>query len=647
MKSCTGSKTCAFKRLKDQVFVRESISKSKHHGVVEEIMFARLKRILIGQPLTNQHLMHEKLPKWKALAVLSSDAMSSVAYATEEVLIPLSVFSVAAMAWSMPVALGISILIAIVTISYRQTISAYPSGGGAYIVARENLGVYAGLVAAAALLIDYILTVAVSIAAGVAAVTSALPALAEHKPILAIIFVAIITITNLRGLQESATIFAYPTYLFIFSLYGLLIYGGWRLISGDAVMAAPIVHEAYPAIPLFLGLRAFSSGCAALTGIEAISNGVTAFKEPVDRNAKTTMAWMAFILGTLFLGITLLAHAYGIKPDEAGAETVISQITRAIAGEGKFYYLVQGCTALILVLAANTAFTGFPMLASLLAKDRYLPRQLASLGDKLVFSNGIIGLAVAALFLILFFRVDTHALVPLYAVGVFLSFTLSQLGMVFHHLKEKEPGWFRSILFNGVGALTTFVVLCVIGVTKFMHGAWLVFLIMPLMVFGFTRVLKHYLAVGEELSLIGAQAPRSLEKLKHTVIIPISGVHRGVIDALRYAISISDDVRACYVELEPAATERMQAEWSRWAHEIPLVVLKSPYRSVITPVVDYINDVDQVTHNEMITVIIPEFVTAKWYHRLLHNQTAFLIRAALSFRRGKVVTSIRYHLKAT
>ena len=610
-------------------------------------MFARIKRLLIGQPLSNQRLVHERLPKWKALAVLSSDAMSSVAYATEEVLIPLSVFSVAAMSWSMPVAIGIALLITIVTISYRQTISAYPSGGGAYIVARENLGVYPGLIAGAALLIDYILTVAVSIAAGVAAITSAFPQLAEHKPILAIIFVLLITVTNLRGLQESASIFAFPTYLFIVTLYSLIIYGGWRLFSGEAIQMAPIVHEAYPAIPLFLGLRAFSSGCAALTGIEAISNGVTAFRDPVDKNAKATMAWMSFILGTLFLSLTLLAHAYGVKPDLTGSETVISQLTRSIAGEGHFYYLVQGCTALILVLAANTAFTGFPMLASLLAKDRYLPRQLASLGDKLVFSNGIIGLAAAALFLILLFRVDTHALVPLYAVGVFLSFTLSQAGMVVHHFKEREPGWWRAVFFNGVGAITTFVVLCVIAVTKFMHGAWVVVVVMPIMVFGFTRVLRHYMAVGEELSLTGANAPGKLEKLRHTVIIPISGVHRGVIDALRYAISISDDVRACYVELDPAATERMQAEWNRWAHEIPLVILKSPYRSVITPVVDYINDVDQVTHNEMITVIIPEFVTAKWYHRLLHNQTAFLIRAALSFRRGKVVTSIRYHLKAS
>jgi amino acid transporter len=608
-------------------------------------MFTKIKRVLIGEPLSNSLLHSERIPKWKALATLSSDALSSVAYATEEILIPLSIFSVAAASWSMPIALGIATLLTIVTISYRQTISAYPSGGGAYIVARENLGVLPGLVAGGALLIDYVLTVAVSIAAGVAAVTSAFPGLHEHKAGLAIFFIVILTIMNLRGLKESSTVFAFPTYAFIASVYGLIGVGVWKLATGTLTPAAPLLHEVYPEIPLFLLLRAFSSGCAALTGIEAISNGVTAFRDPVTKNAKTTMTWMSFLLATLFLGITLLIHALGLMPREG--ETLVSQLARSIFGEHGFYYVIQATTALILVLAANTAYTGFPMLASLLAKDRYLPRQLASLGDKLVFSNGIVGLSVAATVLILLFDVDTHFLVPLYAVGVFLSFTLSQLGMVIHHFKDKEPGWLRSAAFNALGGVTTLVVLFVIGSTKFLSGAWIVILVIPILVLGFYRVFDHYIQVGRELSLIGVPAPGNLEKLKHTVIIPISGVHRGVIDALRYAISISDDVRACYVELDSAATERMQAEWNRWAHEVPLVILKSPYRSVITPILEYINDVDQVTHNEMITVIIPEFVTARWYHRLLHNQTALIIRAALSFRKGKVVTSVRYHLKAT
>jgi amino acid transporter len=608
-------------------------------------MITRLKRILIGEPLSNQRLAHEKIPKWKALAVLSSDALSSVAYATEEILIPLSIFSVSAMAWSMPVALGIAILITIITLSYRQTIQAYPSGGGAYIVARENLGTRAGLVAGASLLIDYILTVAVSISAGVAAITSAYPEVYEYKWLIAVLLVILLTIMNLRGLQESATIFAFPTYIFIVSVYALIGVGIYKFASGEAVQAMPVLGEHYPVVPVFLVLRAFSSGCAALTGIEAISNGVTAFRPPVAKNARTTLTMMSVILATLFLGLTLLTHAYGILPKEG--ETAVSQLARAVFGETGPYYFIQAVTALILILAANTAYTGFPLLASLLAKDRYLPRQLASLGDKLVFSNGIIGLSVVATFLILLFDVETHSLVPLYAVGVFLSFTLSQAGMVLHHFRHQEPGWIRSALLNGVGGLTTFVVLCVIAISKFTHGAWVVIILIPSVVFVFQRILQHYLDVGKELSLVGVQAPGKLEKMRHTVIVPISGVHRGVIDALRYGLSISDDVRACYVELDAAATERMQAEWSRWAHEIPLVILKSPYRSVITPIIEYINDVDQITHNEFITVIIPEFVTAKWYHRLLHNQTAMLIRAALSFRKGKVVTSVRYHLRAT
>ena len=308
--------------------------------------------------------------------------------------------------------------------------------------------------------------------------------------------------------------------------------------------------------------------------------------------------------------------------------------------------MIQGSTALILFLAANTSYADFPRLASLLAKDRFLPRQLASLGDRLVFSNGILGLSLAAIILIFIFQGDTHLLIPLYAVGVFLSFTLSQAGMVLHHLREREAGWFHSIWFNALGAITTLLVLLVIASTKFLSGAWMVVLFIPILVLIFIRIHDHYLAVGKELSLIGVPSPGRLEPIRHTVIVPISGVHRGVIDALRYALSISTDVRACYVEIDPAATERMQAEWNRWAHDIPFVVCKSPYRSVIRPLLDYIDDLEQTTHGDMITIIIPEFVTAKWWHQVLHNQTAFLIRAALVFRKGKVVTSVRYHLRS-
>lgn len=605
----------------------------------------RLKRFLVGEPLTSQMAAHERIPKWKALAVLSSDALSSVAYATEEILIPLAAFSTMAVNWSIPIAFGIGILLVIVTVSYRQTIDAYPGGGGAYIVAKENLGTYAGLVAGASLLIDYVLTVSVSVASGVENIASAFPVLNDHKEILGVLIIFVIMLFNLRGVRESASVFAFPTYLFIFSFIGLIGMGVWKMAVGDFHPVASIAHQTYPIVPLFLVMRAFSSGCAALTGVEAISNGIPVFRVPSQKNAKITMVWMSTILGTLFLSITFLCHLYGVVPKEG--ETAVSLLAHAIFQDGPFYYLLQGSTALILILAANTSYADFPRLSSLLAKDRFLPRQLASLGDRLVFSNGILGLSLAAMLLIVLFQGETHLLIPLYAVGVFLSFTLSQGGMVLHHLREREKGWYRSLFFNLIGALTTLCVLGVIAFTKFLLGAWMVVLLIPILVFVFTRINVHYLAVGKELSLVGQTPPERLQPIKHTVIVPISGIHRGVIDALRYAMSISNDVRACYVELDSAATERIQVEWKKWAREIPFVVLKSPYRSVITPLLEYLDDVEETTQGEMITVIIPEFVTSKWRHQILHNQTAFLIRTALLFRKGKVVTSVRYHLKGT
>lgn len=606
---------------------------------------ARLKRIFLGEPLTNQMAAHELIPKWKALAVLSSDALSSVAYATEEILIPLAAFSTFAASWSIPIAIAIAILLVILTASYRQTIDAYPNGGGAYIVAKENLGTYAGLVAGGSLLVDYVLTVAVSTASGVENLGSAFPLINEHKELVGTIIIFTLALLNLRGVRESATIFALPTYLFIGSFLTLVGVGVWKILTGTATAASPVIMGTYSAVPLFLILRAFSSGCTALTGIEAISNGIPMFKPPSQKNAKTTMLWMGAILGFLFLSITLLCHTYGVIPKDG--QTAVSLLSHAIFGDGFFYYFIQASTALILMLAANTSYADFPRLSSLLAKDRFLPRQLASLGDRLVFSNGILGLSLAAIFLILIFNGDTHSLIPLYAIGVFLSFTLSQSGMVLHHLREKQRGWVRSCFFNSIGAVTTSIILLVIGITKFLMGAWMVALFIPLLVFIFTRIHHHYLAVGKELTLLGKTPPAKLEPVKHTVVVPISGIHQGVIEALRYALSISDDVRACYVEIDSATTERMQIEWQKWAKGVPFVTLKSPYRSVITPLLEYIDDVEQTSHRDVITVIIPEFVTSKWRYQILHNQTALLIRTALLFKRGKVVTSVRYHLKGT
>ena len=607
-------------------------------------MFTRAKRLLLGEPLSSQHAIHERIPKWKALSTLSSDALSSVAYATDAILYVLAAFSMAAASWSLPIALMISGLLVILTMSYSQTIDAYPNGGGAYTVAKENLGVNAGLVAGGALLIDYVLTVSVSVASGMENIGSAFPLLYEYRvPLCAIIIIVIMTL-NLRGIRESATIFAFPTYFFILSIFVMIGAGAWRAANGMLPQPAqPIFHQELAVVPLILILRAFASGCSALTGVEAISNGIQVFRQPSQKNAKITLIWMSVILATLFLGITGLAHVFSIVPKEN--ETLISLLGHAVFGNSVLYYSTQVATALILFLAANTSYADFPRLASLLARDRFLPRQLTSVGDRLVFSNGIVGLSAASIFMVILFHGETIHLLPLYAIGVFLSFTLSQSGMVLHHLREKEPGWRVALVMNGVGAIATAIVLLDIASTKFMHGAWIIVVTIPFMVLVFRRIHNHYLAVGRELSLVGYTPPARFEKIKHTVIVPISGIHHGVIEALQYALSISTDVRACYVEIDPSKTDSVKAEWERWVPGVPFVVLKSPYRSVVGPLIKYIDDVGEITHDDMVTIVVPEFITSHWWSRVLHNQTALFIRAALAFRPRKVVTAVRYHLK--
>lgn len=602
-----------------------------------------MKQIVIGDPLTMDKLEEEQIPKWKALAVLSSDALSSVAYATEEVLIALLVFSTTAMAWSMPMAVGVAVLLLIITLSYQQTISAYPHGGGAYTVAKENLGETAGLIAGAALLIDYTLTVAVSVSAGVENIGSAFPFIAQHNVFFCILVVLFIMSLNLRGMKESSNIFAYPTYFFIFSVVLMLVVGYYKIATGVVAQAAPILHENYPEVPLFLLLRAFASGCSALTGVEAISNGVPIFRKPSQHNAKITMIWMSAILGVFFLGITLLAHLYGITPQHG--QTVMSLLSRAVFGQNFLYYATQVAVALILLLAANTSYADFPRLSSLLAKDRFLPRQLSSIGDRLVFSNGIIGLTVGAGLLIMLFKGSTHLLIPLYAVGVFLSFTLSQLGMIIHHQKIREPHWQRGLLINAVGAVTTFVVLIVITLTKFMHGAWIIVLLIPSLVFFFKQIKRHYLAVGHQLARDTYHQDLNVsDSKKYTAIVPISGIHPGVVMAVQYALTISDDVRVCYVDVDKDATDKMLKVWDKWSQGLPLNILKSPYRSVLGPLLDYIDQVHIESGKDMVSVVVPEFITRHWYHQFLHNQMTLVLRTALRLKSGKVVTSIRYHL---
>jgi len=489
---------------------------------------ALLKRVLVGRPMPLAQARHERLRKRVALAIFSSDAMSSVAYATEEILLILVLAGTAALHLSVPIAIAITALLAIVAISYQQTIHAYPNGGGAYIVAKDNLGDVPGLIAAAALLVDYVLTVSVSVAAGVAAVTSAIPGMQDHKVVLGIVFVAAVAAANIRGLRESGRVFAVPTYFFIVSFAVLVLGGAYRYLTGTVPPAPLIAVPSVEPLTWFLVLRAFSSGCVAMTGTEAISNGIPAFRPPESRNAAITLGWMALILGSLFLGITLLANALGIVP--TASETVVSQIARRLFGTGLLYYLVQAATALILVLAANTSFAGFPRLSSLLARDRFVPRQFSNLGERLVFSNGILVLATLAALLLVIFRGDTHALIPLYAVGVFISFTLSQSGMVRRWWRLREAGWRHRLAINGVGAVATGIVTVVIAMTKFTHGAWIVVVVIPILVGCFVAMRHHYDDVAHQLSLENWEGPPPMQ---HTVLVLIGDVQRGVVRAVQ------------------------------------------------------------------------------------------------------------------
>jgi len=597
-----------------------------------------LKRMLLGQPLATAAEKHERLGMISGLAVFASDALSSVAYGTEEIMLVLVAAGAAAIAYSFPIMVGIVILVGIVAASYWQTIHAYPSGGGSYIVAKDNLGTLPGLVAGAALLIDYVLTVAVSTAAGVAAVTSAFPALFSWRVLICVVTVIAVTIANLRGVRESGNLFTIPTYWFIGSLGTLLLAGGYRIVTGT-VQPYPTEHiQATEAIGLFLILRAFSSGCATLTGIEAVSNGIPAFRPPEPKNASITLVWMASILGATSLGMAYLAHLYHVTPKEA--ETVVSMLARAAMGEGILYYNIQAATAVILFLAVNTSFQDFPRLSSILARDGFMPRQMANRGDRLVFSNGIIILAGLSIVLLVAFQGSTHALIPLYAVGVFLSFTLSQAGMVRHWLKEERPAP-HHILLNGLGALTTGVVTVVIAISKFTHGAWMVIVLIPLIVLGLQRIHRHYAEVAQQLSLAGARRPRIG---KNPVVVLVAGIHRGVVEALEYARSISPNVTALTVDLDPTQTTKLRLKWAEWAPDVPLVVLESPYRSIIRPLLDYIDRMERQGEGRYLTVVIPEFVPSHWWQHFLHNQTALLIKAALLFRAGKVSVSVPYHL---
>jgi len=601
--------------------------------------------VLVGKPIPSHLAHHERYSRASGLAILSSDALSSVAYATEEILRTLLIAGTASLWLVTPIGSVIAGLMLVIAFSYRQTIHAYPGGGGAYRVARENLGTIPGLVAASALLLDYVLTVAVSIAAGVAAVTSAFPQWHVKSVELALAFLVLIAVGNLRGIRESGRIFAVPTFFFLGSMGMLLLVGAYKALTGQIVpiesAAAAFVPPETAPLTLFLVLRAFANGCTALTGIEAISDGVPAFKPPEAKNAATTLMIMAACAVTLFMGVTLLAGAYQVIPRQE--ETVISQLNRAIlGGRGPFYYMVQASTTMILVLAANTAFSDFPRLASIIARDKFLPRQLANQGDRLAFSNGIVILSLLAGVLLVVFGGDTHALIPLYMLGVFVSFTLSQLGMVLKWRRERRPGWLGGALVNGIGATLTLIVLFVVAITKFTEGAWIIIVLIPVLVFHFLAIHRHYGRVAEQLSLKDLSAT---DKRHNTVVVPIGGVHRAVVQALEYARTLSDDVRAVYVDVDPHATQEIRELWTQWGKGIRLEILASPFRSVMEPLLEYIEITNDERPDDFVTVLLPEFVPARWWHHLLHNQRALLIKGALLFKPNVVVTSVPYHLR--
>jgi len=617
-----------------------------------------IRRLLLGHPLPTAAEVHERLTKTRALAVFASDALSSVAYGPEEILLALMIVGTGALHLSVPLGIAIGVLLVIVTTSYYQTIHAYPSGGGAYIVAHENLGRWPGLIAGSALLIDYVLTVAVSIAAGAAAVASALPELVPYKVALCVAAVLLVTWANLRGVRESGAVFALPTYGFIVLFLALIGVGMLRLLTGSLPPApapedpAHILHPA-SGLTLFIILRAFASGCATLTGVEAISNGIPAFHQPESRNAGKTLIAMSVLLGAMLLGTTVLSQMMHVVPSEH--ETVISQIARVLFGGGPLYYALQAATALILVLAANTSFAGFPRLSAILARDGFLPRQMSNRGDRLVFANGIFVLAAFAIGLVILFGGQTHRLVPLYAVGVFLSFTLSQAGMVRHWALERGPRWSLKAAVNGLGAGVTGVVLLIVVGTKFVHGAWVVCLLIPATVAVLHTISRHYDDVAQQLSL-GDVPPEERAAAAWQgppkVVVPVSGIHRGTLAALRFARSLSGDVQAVTVAVSPEATAALQSKWAQWGAGVPLVVIESPYRSILEPLVDFLHETDaRAPERGLAVVVLPEFVTASWWQHLLHNQTALLLKTLLVYRRrqsgeaSRVVINVPFHLE--
>ena len=610
-------------------------------------MLSKIRHLIIGSPLPTHEVAHRRLNKTRALAAFSPDALSSLAYANEEIFLALVVAGSAGLSLSLPIALAIAGLLILVAVSYFQTIQRYPSGGGSYVVARENLGTMPGLVAGAALLLDYVLTAAVSVTAGVAAIASAFPVLWTHRVGLALLILLVITLLNLRGVRETGTWMSIPVYLFLVAYFVMIAIGlAKAMVQGAGSLVATAPPAAHP-LTVLLVLRAFSVGCTALTGIETVSNGVPSFEPPASKNAGRTLMVMALLMALLFVGSIGLTQYLAVIPGPQ--ETITSALARRLLGSGPAYLLVQASTMLILAVAANSSFAGFPRVASIMARDGFLPRQLASLGDRLVFNNGILALAVVTGGLIVLFEGDTHALVPLFALGAFLAFTLSQAGMVLLWIGERGRSWWLKALLNGVGATATGGAVVVVGASKFGDGAWITILLIPIIVIALLKVRSHYQEIAQELSL--SRLPPSLEvPPRPRVVVPIAGVHRGIVDAIAFARSISDDVTAVYVELEPDTGQRVRERWERMWPDVPLVIVPSPYRSVVGPLLDFLDETDlQHDDGQLAAVVLPEFVPAAWWQNALHAQTAWLIRTTLLYRRRhlgfqRTIIDVPFHL---
>ena len=611
---------------------------------------------LIGRPLPTTAAPHQTIGKFVGLAVFGADALSSIAYAPQEMLVILAAAGPQAFGYAFPISIIISILLAIVTISYQQTIHAYPSGGGAYTVVKENLGIPPALVAGAALMLDYILLAAVAISSGVAQIVSAIPVLYPYRVTLAVAFLILIAVANLRGVKESGNTFAAPTYFFLGMTALTVAVGFYKYLTGSLgmVIDPPRMETLHTEpITLFLLLRAFSNGTTALTGVECISNGVKAFKEPRAHNAAVTMIWMSSVLGVLFIGMTFLLGEIGAIPAES--ETVVSQLARTAFGSRGILYLgTIFATTIILVLATNTAFADFPRLSAIIAEDGYMPRQLAYRGSRLVFSRGIVSLAAIAALLIIIFNASVTALIPLWAVGVFLSFTLSQAGMARHwwrvgvHKDEKalaqgDKGWQWKLIINGVGALCTVIVTLIFAITKFLDGAWIIVLLIPTIIFSFFAIHHHYQLLARDLSLDNFGEPPPF--IRHRVVVPVAGIHRGTLEALQYARTLSDDITVVHILLDPDQREAFEKKWKWLGQGVRLVVIASPYRTFLEPFLGYVDELCKVTQrNERLTIVVPQFNPHRWWHNILHTQTAFWLRFALLSKRGIVITEVPYQV---